>query len=64
MAAGLPVTIFTVMESGAFVTVFTRFPLPCLTGSPVTVTGLFTPFRQLGQERLMNLIEAFSVACR
>jgi hypothetical protein len=64
MAPGPPATVFDVLESGAFVTVLTRIPLPCFAGSTVTVTGLFQPSRFIGRERFVNLIEAFSVSCQ
>lgn len=64
MVAGGPITAFEIFEGGAFVTVFSRTPPPCLTGSPATVQGPFESVRIVGRQRFVNLIQAFSVVCR
>ncbi len=64
MQAGPPATVFEVIEGGAFVTVFSLTPPPCLTGSPVTVQGPFQSVKVVGRQRFVNLVEAFSVVCR
>lgn len=64
MVAGGPITAFEVIEGGAFVTVISRTPPPCLTGSPVSVQGPFQSVRVIGGQRFVNLVEAFSIICR
>jgi hypothetical protein len=64
MVAGGPITAFEIFEGGAFVTVISRVPPPCLTGSPVSVQGPFQSVRVIGGQRFVNLVEAFSIFCR